>query len=885
MAWVAAIAIVAAGARAGDPLGVAGQTSAGLKAGLKNKTRPTYRQAHPSYVGRVSSSRPGSLRPGADARQYVGRVLSLRPGAAARQDAAATPAAATPARELVTRYCASCHNEKLRRGDLVLDKADAEHVFNSAATWEKVIVQLRSRSMPPPGARRPESETYDRVVTWLETELDRAAEANPDPGRPADLHRLNRTEYGNAIRDLLGIEIDSSAMLPPDEQAHGFDTNADALTVVPALLDRYLSAAARISRLAVGDPTLRPGFERYTAVKNNSNERTWLWQNERLGEDFPLGSRGGIAARHFFPVDGEYVFRVRLDRTYTGLIRGLHVPNDIEIRVDGTRVAQFTIGGDAASARQASADVDDPSNPLFTADSVLEVRTPIKAGLRHVTATTVRADAARSEGLGPDRIPIWGHDYDGDIRAPMIISLLLIGGPYSARVPEESPSRARIFVCEPPPSRDALRRGTGAEREETACATRILSNLARRAYRRPSTKDDVETLLEFYRQGRSGGTFDDGIRVALERILVSPDFLFRIEAEPDGQKPGSVYRVSDVSLASRLSFFLWSSIPDDELLDLAARGRLRDPKVLEQQVRRMLADPRARTALVNNFFSQWLQVRNVWLLTPDANRRFPWFDDNLRTAFVRETELFLESQLQDDRSVLDLLTADYTFLNEQLARHYNLPNVYGSHFRRTTLADQNRWGLLGKAAILSITSYPHRTSPTIRGKWLLENILAAPVPPPPPNVDTNLDEKQTVKTTSVRERLEHHRANPGCASCHARMDPIGLSLENFDALGQWRTVEGETPIDASGVLLDGTKVDGPAALRNALIGKKELFIQAVTGKLMMYAVGRQLEHYDAPAVRAIMRSAAADDYRWSSMILGIVKSAPFQMRMSRQTDR
>ena len=488
-------------------------------------------------------------------------------------------------------------------------------------------------------------------------------------------------------------------MLPPDEQAHGFDTNADALTVVPALLDRYLSAAARISRLALGDPTIRPGFERYTAVENNSNERTWLWQTERLGEQFPLGSRGGIVARHYFPLDAEYVFRVRLDRTYTGMVRGLNVPNDIEIRVDGKRVGNFTLGGQP-ELRASASEYDDAANPLFTADSGLEVRVPVKAGLRLVTVTAVKSDAAKPEGLGPERIPIWGHDYDGDIRAPIVVSLLLIGGPYNGQVPQDSPSRKRILVCSP-----------SSPRDETACATKILTTLARRAYRRPTTNEDIQTLVGFYKSGRASGDFESGIRAALERVLVSPDFLFRIEADPDNVKPGEPYRLSDVALASRLSFFLWSSIPDDELLDLAIRGKLRDGKVFDQQVRRMLADPRAREALVSNFFSQWLQVRNVWLLTPDANRKFPWFDDNLRTAFVRETELFLDSQLEADKSVVDLLTADYTFLNEQLARHYGISNVYGSHFRRVTLADQNRWGLLGKASILAITSYltaPHR---------------------------------------------------------------------------------------------------------------------------------------------------------------------------------
>ena len=785
-------------------------------------------------------------------------------------------AAPTPARELVATYCVSCHNPKLKAGGLVLDPAEADRVANSPDTWEKVLQKLRARAMPPPRSRRPDNHTYEAVAAWLEAELDRAAVANPNPGRPADLHRLNRAEYANAVRDLLGVQVDGTLLLPPDEQAHGFDTNADALSVVPALLDRYLTAAAKISRLAVGDPTLRPAFERYTAVRNNSNERTWLWQTERLGEEFPLGSRGGIAARHYFPVDGEYVLKARLDKTYTGMVRGLNVPNEIEFRVDGERVGQFTLGGpefSAATAKASSPDYADAGNPLFTADDRLEVRVPLKAGLHEVTVTAVKADAAKPEGLGPDRIPIWGHDYDGDIRAPLVFSVLLIGGPYNGKVPQESLSRRRIFICTP-----------AEPREETPCATRILSNLAQRAYRRSATKEDVQTLLDFYTRGRAEGNFETGIRSALERLLVSPDFLFRIEADPANLKPGTAYRISDIELASRLSFFLWSSIPDEELLDLAMRGKLRDAKVFDAQVRRMLADSRARTALVQNFFSQWLQVRNVWLLTPDASRKYPWFDDNLRTAFVKEIELFLESQLDDDRSMVELLTANYTYLNEQLARHYGIQDVYGSHFRRVPLSDRNRWGLLGKASVLAVTSYPHRTSPTIRGKWLLENILAAPVPPPPPDVNTTLDETKTVKTTSVREMLEHHRANPACASCHANMDPLGFSLENFDAIGQWRTKDGDAPIDASGVLMNGTKVDGPAALRGALLQQKDQFVKAVTGKLLMYALGRELDHHDAPAIRAIMRAAAPDDYRWSSTILAIVKSLPFQNRRTKQID-
>jgi mono/diheme cytochrome c family protein len=769
----------------------------------------------------------------------------------------ATPTPASPARDLVASYCVACHNDRAKAGGLSLEAADAVQVDRAAEAWEKVVVKLRSRAMPPPGIRRPDNATYDTVAAWLEQALDRAASARPDPGRPADLHRLNRAEYANAIRDLLAVEVDPAMLLPPDTQAHGFDTNADALSMEPALLDRYLTAAAAIARTAVGDPSMAPAVERYTAVKGNANEQTWLWQTDRLGEDFPLGSRGGVAARHYFPVDGEYDLRVRLARTYADVIRGLQVKSDIEIRVDGVRVGGFTIGG-----REVTAESQD-------ADTPLHVRVPLKAGLRQVVATIVKADGVKAEGLGPDRIPIWNRDSDVPT-FPLFISSLLIAGPYNGRLPDDSPSRRRIFSCRPESPGD-----------EIGCATKILSSLARRAYRRPATADDTRTLLGFFEQGREGGRFDDGIRAALERLLVSPDFLFRIETDPGASAPGSAYPVSDVALASRLSFFLWSSIPDDELLDVAVRGTLRQPAVLDQQVKRMLADPRARAALVNNFFGQWLQTRNVWLLTPDANTKFPWFDDNLRAAMVRETELFLDDQLKADRSVADLLSADYTFLNERLARHYGMRGIYGSHFRRVPLVDENRWGLLGKASVLAVTSYPTRTSPTIRGKWLLENILAAPVPPPPPDVNTTLEESTAGAPASVREMLERHRANPICASCHSRMDPLGFSLENFDALGQWRTADGEAPINATGVLLDGTTVDGPAALRRALVAQKEQFVRTVAGKLLTYAVGREMEYFDAPAIRAIVRAAAADDYRWSSTILAIVKSTPFQMRRSR----
>jgi mono/diheme cytochrome c family protein len=783
-----------------------------------------------------------------------------------------TPAAAqTPARELVTTYCVSCHNQRLKTGNLMLDGVDADQVSNAAEEWEKVIVKLRSRAMPPPGARRPDNATYDRVATWLETALDRAAAVRVNPGRSGELHRLNRTEYGNAVRDLLGLEIDPKAMLPADEQAHGFSTNAEALSIQPALLDRYLSAAAKISRLAVGDPAMPAGFERYTALKDNSNESTWLSQNERLGEEFPLGSRGGIVARHYFPVDGDYVFKVRLDRTDTGIIRGLRWRNDIEIRLDGVRVGQFSIGGTpeftAGEGQVGNGNYVEASSPLSNGDDRLEVRVPVKAGTRQVIATIVKPDNLALEGLGPNAIPIWSREHLNKADNPLMISSLLIGGPYGGRVSQESPSRRRLFVCQPA--------STG---EETACATKILTTLARRAYRREPTNDDIQTLVGFYRTARTQGDFDAGIRAGIERVLLSPDFLFRIETDPADAGPGTAYNLPDIQLASRLSFFLWSSIPDDELLDTAIRGTLHEPAVLERQVRRMLGDPRARTALVQNFFAEWLQTRNVGLLTPDLNQKFPWFDDNLRVAFVREMELFLDAQLKEDRSIVDLLTSDQTFLNQQLARHYGVPGVYGSHFRRVTLTDENRFGLLGKAAVLSVTSYSTRTAPTIRGKWLLENILAAPPPAPPPNVPALEETSKDGQPRSVRDMLEQHRENPVCASCHARMDPLGLSLENFDAIGQWRATDAGTPINASGVLLDGTKVDGPVALRRALVVQKEQFVRTVTGKMLTYAIGRGLEYYDAPAIRGIVRAAAADDYRWSSTILALVRSAPFRMR-------
>ena len=765
------------------------------------------------------------------------------------------PAASTPAGELVNKYCVSCHNQRLKTANLTLDQVDARQVANSAEAWEKVIVKLRSRTMPPAGIPRPDNATYDAVSDWLEAEIDRAAAANLNPGRSASLHRLNRAEYANAVRDLLAVEVDAQAMLPPDEQAFGFENNAEALSMQPALLDRYVSAAAAVARRAVGDPNMPAVFVRYGAMKNNANDLTYLRQTERLGEDFPLGTKGGVSARHYFPVDGEYVFKLKLQRTWSTEIRGLNVPTQFEIRVDGVRVGQFTFSGERSPSRTF----------VYEADEALQVRVPVKAGLRQVMATMLKSDNVAPEGGGPDRLPLFSRSSD-NTSAPIAIAALLIGGPYEGKVPLDSPSRQRLFACRP-----------ANTAEEVPCATRILSSLARRAYRRGATDDDVRTLLGFYDRARAAGSFDDGIRSALERVLVSPDFLYRIEADPAGAAPGAVYRISDVELASRLSFALWSSIPDDTLLDLAIRGELHQPAVLDQQVLRMFADPRTRASLVQNFFFDWLQTRNVWLLTPDSTK-FPFFDDNMRTAFVTETELFLSTQLKEDHSIIDLLTSNETFLNEQLARHYGISGVYGSHFRRVKLTDENRFGLLGKASVLAVTSYTTRTSPTTRGKWLLENILAAPMPPPLPNVPALESSNTEGKALAVREILEIHRSNAICAGCHARMDPLGLSLENFDAIGQWRATDAGHAIDASGVLLDGTKINGPRELRQALLAQKTQFAKAVTEKLLTYALGRGLEHYDAPAVRAIDRAAAADGYRWSSLILATVKSSPFQMR-------
>ena len=769
----------------------------------------------------------------------------------------------SPHRTVLDRYCVTCHSEELRTAELALDSLDVEKIGEGAEVWEKVLGKLRSRAMPPVGMPRPDESDYDSLSTYLEGKLDRASEANPNPGKIAP-HRLNRTEYANAIRDLLALEVDGGTLLPADSSRYGFDNIGNILTISPMLLERYLSTARKISRLAIGDPTTSPVSETYTVPK-------YLKQNERM-KALPLGSRGGVALHHNFPLDGEYVVQIRLQKNFRGYIRGLQRSRQIDVRLDGVRIKRFSIGGEhegRSSFIFTSAGTGDIEQENYErrADEALEVRFPVKTGPRLLGIAFVKETVMPE---GPYQEPLTQYDFTQYKGGNPAVRTVVITGPYNAKGIGETPSRRKIFVCYPATSE-----------EEEPCAKRILSRLARLAYRRPLSDGDLQTLLGFYRVGRNEGGFEVGVRDALERILVGPEFLFRIESEPENVAPDTVYRMSDLELASRLSFFLWSSIPDHQLLELAESGRLKDPVVLEEQVRRMLADPRSR-ALVSNFVGQWLQLRNLRSLNPDPEV-FSYFDDNLREAFQQETELFFESLMREDGSVLELLKADYKFVNERLARHYQIPNIYGSHFRRVTVDDEARRGILGHGSVLTVTSYANRTSPVLRGKWVLENILGAPPPPPPPDVPQLKEHDEEGKVLSMRQQMEQHRANPACIVCHAQMDPLGFALENFNGIGGWRTIDANAPIDASGVLPDGTSFEGPAGLRKVLLSRSEEFVTNVTEKLLTYALGRGAEYYDAPAIRKIVREAAPGDYRWSSLIMGIVKSTPFQMRRSKES--
>ncbi len=753
-------------------------------------------------------------------------------------------------RAVLDRYCVTCHNGRLQTAGLSLEADDLNHVGRDTDAWERVIRKLRSGTMPPAGRPRPEPATYEAFASWLETAIDEAAATRPSPGRPT-ARRLNRTEYTNVIRDLLALEIDGRALLPADDMAYGFDNNADMLPVSAALLERYMSAAAKVSRLAVGDPAIRPSVTTY-------NVSRFRLQDGQASTDLPFGSRGGLAVPHFFPLDAEYVVTARLRS------RRSREPHQLDLRLDGERLETFTLGG---RRRRGAPGTTGRSRPPA---APLEVRVRVPAGSRQVGVTFVEKMVA-PEGVGPARLPVSSISYGGVRGAELRVEAIDIAGPYDATGAGDTASRRRIFVCRP------------ADDSETAaetCAIEIVSTLARRAYRRPVDGAEIETLLRFYRDGRTeGGTFDAGIQFALERILLDTSFLVRVERDPVDVAPDTAYRLSDLETASRLSFFLWSSMPDDELLDVATRETLGDPAVLEQQVRRMLADPRAST-LATNFAAQWLHFRNMRTVAPDVNA-FPEFDDDLREAFQRETELFIDHQIREDRGVLDLLTADDTFVNERLARHYGLPDVYGSHFRRVTFGDDRRAGLLGQGSILTVTSYANRTSPVVRGKWLLENILGAPPPPPPPDVPPLEEHDADTAPRSMRERMEQHRANPVCASCHVQMDPLGFALENFDAIGKWRDVdEVGGPVDVTGALPDGNAFEGPAGLRQMLQARGEEFVGTVTSKLLTYALGRGGEASDLPAIRSIMREAEPGGYRWSSIILGIAKSTPFQMRSS-----
>lgn len=784
---------------------------------------------------------------------------------------AASPQANTPAtaaseaqRVLLNKYCVSCHSEKLRTAGLSLEKIDVADVAAGAPVWEKVLRKVNAGVMPPVGMPRPDPATSGNFTTWLETALDRAAAAKPNPGRVA-VHRLNNIEYANAIRDMLALEINVRSLLGLDDAGeNGFDNMASALTMSPALVERYVSAARTISRQAVGDPAVLPIFEMYDIPK-------LMKQEERTSEDLPFGSRGGIAVQHHFPVDGEYQVKIKLRGQEYDYIIGMGRAHQIEVRLDGKRVKLFTVGGEApgkpAPLSHAGQIPGDPAweQYMHFADRDLEVRFPARAGTRVVGVSFVE-DVVEPEGVAqPRQTGGTGIQYNEQYNGYPAVETLSIGGPFKVEGSGDTPSRRAIFACRPA-------RGT----EGDACAKKIISNLARRAYRRPVTDGDIQPLLRFYETGRKQGSFESGIQTALQRILTDPEFLFRFEPDPPNKTPGTPYRLNDLALAARLSFFLWSSIPDAELLDLAAAGKLHTPEVLSQQVRRMFADGRAR-ALAQGFAAQWLELPKLRGVAPDPDE-YPDFDENLRVAFQRETELFLTSQLSADRSVVDLVGANYTFVNERLARHYGIPNIYGEAFRRVTFDSGERGGLLGQGSVLTVTSYANRTSPVLRGKWMLDNLLALPPPPPPPNVPALTETPRDGKLASIRERMEQHRKNPACAVCHVKMDPLGFALENFDAIGQWHaTTKDGTPVDVDGAFPDGTKLRGVAGLRQAMLNRRQQFVGAFTEKLLAWALGRGIEYYDLPAVRKIMREAAPSDYRWSAIIEGIVKSVPFQM--------
>ena len=777
------------------------------------------------------------------------------PQAASPQQSAPSASVTTAAQShaLLDKYCVSCHSERLKTGGLVLEKLDLTKVADHAEVLEKVALKLRGGMMPPPGLPRPDNATVDGLASWIETSLDTAYLAKSNPGH-VGLHRLNRAEYGNAVRDLLGINMDVSDLLPADDSNFGFDNIADALTVSPVLLERYLSASWKISSLAVGDPKITPTTSTFRVRADASQDKHV--------EGLPVGTRGGLLVKYNFPLDAEYLFKVRFWANTVNTVRGLEFPSQVEITLDGARIKMVTIGG------QEDANLGNV-NPTASAEQLskrVEVQVPVKAGPHTVTIAFLE----KTSGPSVDILEPFGREKLDPVNTAGIpeIDFMSISGPFNATGPGDTPSRRQVFTCRPVGNADAV-----------PCAKKILNALARKAYRGPVTDAETERLLTFYQRGRNnGGTFDAGIETALAFLLVNPRFLFRSETDPPNAVPGSVHRISDLELASRLSFFLWSSIPDEQLLTLATQGKLKDPAILEQQVKRMLADRRS-DALISNFLGQWLYLRNLKGTSPDP-QIFPDFDDNLRQAFQRETEMFVGSIMREDKSVTDLVNADYTFVNERLAKHYGIPNVYGNQFRKVHIPDPARRGLLGQGSVLTVSSYPNRTSPVLRGKWILTNILGTPPPPPPPNVPP----LKEVASGTMRQRMEQHRANPACAACHKVMDPIGFSMENFDAIGAWRTIDGGGTIDATAQLADGTKIAGPSALLQVLTAHPEQFVRTMTQMLMTYGLGRGTEYYDMPVIRNIVRDAAKKNYRFSALVLGVVSSPPFQMTVTQPLD-
>jgi len=774
---------------------------------------------------------------------------------------------------VVSTYCVTCHNQRLKTAGLALDAVDVSRPAAHAEVWERVILKLRSGSMPPAGRPRPDPATYRMLTGWLESEIDRASAASPAPGRIMAVHRLNRGEYNNAVRDLFAFDaasFDVKPLLPGDETADGsFDNFADALSISTAHLERYLSVARQVTRLATGLPPKSATLETFEIPLH-------VMQDDRQSDDLPFGSRGGIAIRHDFPVDGEYLIKVRLQRQYQDYIKGMGWPQRLDVRLDSKLLKRFTVGG-GATGRPAASSYAGDGEPNFAGDDSwekymqidgdagLQIRVPVTAG-QHIVGVSFVRELWEPEGL-PQPLQRGRVITDDQVYMDYArVGAVQIGGPYaSSAYVTETPSRHAIFICHPTQAAD-----------ERSCATRILSRMARLAYRRPVTNGDVSTLLEFFETGRrSEGNFDAGIQFALERMLVDPDFLLRIHRP--SRDAGA--HEADIELASRLSFFLWSSIPDDRLLGLAERGELSDPAVLRREARRMLADPRAVDALVNDFAAQWLNLRRVDEVVVDPER-YPNYDLSLMQDLRHETELFVGSTIREDRSIVDLLNADYTFVNERLARHYRIPGIYGSRFRRVTLPDHDqRGGLLAEGALLATASYPDRTSPVLRGKWLLNNILGLGVPPPPPGVDMNLNVKPGARPATIRERLAEHRKDPTCNSCHSMIDPLGFALENFDVIGAWRSVdESGTPVDATGTTLSGAAIEGLTGLRRFLLEQPEQFPRTVTEKLFAYAMGRPLEYTDRPVVRQIVRDAGQHEYRWSSIVLGIVESSQFQLR-------